>query len=105
MEKLTSQQLKEKIENKESFVIDFFATWCGPCKVLTKNFEILEEKGVKLPVYAFDVDSDRDFIMEMGVRSVPTLKYIKDGSIIDTKVGVQNPDQLAESIKSSLNLV
>lgn len=105
MEKLTSQQLKEKIENKESFVIDFFATWCGPCKVLTKNFEILEEKGVKLPVYAFDVDSDRDFIMEMGVRSVPTLKYIKDGSIIDTKVGVQNPDQLAESIKSSLNLI
>ncbi len=105
MEKLTSQQLKEKIENKESFVIDFFATWCGPCKVLTKNFEILEEKGVKLPVYGFDVDSDRDFIMEMGVRSVPTLKYIKDGSIIDTKVGVQNPDQLAESIKSSLNLI
>lgn len=105
MEKLTSQQLKEKIENKESFVIDFFATWCGPCKVLTKNFEILEEKGVKLPVYAFDVDSDREFILEMGVRSVPTLKYIKAGSIIDTKVGVQSPDQLAESIKSSLNLI
>lgn len=105
MKKLTSQQLKEKIENKESFVIDFYAIWCGPCKVLTKNFEILESKGVDLPVYAFDVDSDREFILEMGVRSVPTLKYIKDGTIIDTKVGVQNPDQLAESIKSSLNLV
>jgi thioredoxin 1 len=105
MNQITSQQAKEKIENKESFVLDFYATWCGPCKILTKNFEILQEKGENLPVFAFNVDSDRDFIMEMGVRSVPTLKYIKNGEIIDTKIGVQSPDQLAESIKYSLNLV
>lgn len=105
MQTLTSQELRTKLLNKESFVIDFFATWCGPCKVLSRNFQVLEDKGHDLPVYAFDVDSDREFTAEMEIRSVPTLKYVKGGSVIETKVGVQTPDQLVESIQSSLSLV
>jgi thioredoxin 1 len=105
MQTATSQELKTKIDNGESFVIDFFATWCGPCKVLTRNFQVLEEKGTSLPVFAFDVDSDMEFTKLMEIRSVPTLKYFKVGKIVETKTGVQTPDQLAESIRMNLSLV
>jgi thioredoxin 1 len=101
MQTITSQELKSKIENKESFVVDFFATWCGPCKVLMNNLKIAEQKGLAAPVYTFDVDSDREFsVNELGIRSVPTVKYFKNGIITETKTGVQTPDQLVESVRS-----
>jgi thioredoxin 1 len=105
MQTATSQELKTKIDNGESFVIDFFATWCGPCKVLTRNFQVLEEKGRSFPVFAFDVDSDMEFTKLMEIRSVPTVKYFKGGQVVETKTGVQTPDQLAESIRTNLSLV
>ena len=92
MEQLTAQQLREKIESGESFVIDFFATWCGPCKMLTT---ILERSGDKLglPIYKYDVDSDRDFTMEQNVRSVPTLKLFDGGNVKKTHVGILQESQ------------
>ena len=105
MQTATSQELKTKIDNGESFVIDFFATWCGPCKVLTRNFQVLEYKGTSFPVFAFDVDSDMEFTKLMEIRSVPTIKYFKGGQVVETKTGVQTPDQLAESIRTNLSLV
>ena len=105
MQTATSQELKTKIDNGESFVIDFFATWCGPCKVLTRNFQVLEDKGTSFPVFAFDVDSDMEFTKLREIRSVPTVKYFKGGQVVETKTGVQTPDQLAESIRTNLSLV
>lgn len=101
MTTITTQELKSKMENGESFVVDFFATWCGPCKVLMNNLRIAEEKGLAAPVYTFDVDSDKEFaVNELGIRSVPTMKYFKNGMISETKTGVQTPDQLVESVRS-----
>ena len=87
MEQLTAEQLKEKIASGESFVVDYFATWCGPCKMLST---ILERSGDKLgvPIYKYDVDSDRDFTMEQNVRSVPTLKLYEAGSPKKTHTGI-----------------
>jgi thiol-disulfide isomerase/thioredoxin len=69
MQELTAEQLREKMESGERFIIDYFATWCGPCKMLSR---ILETSGDKLgvPIYKFDVDSDRTFTMEQNIRSV-----------------------------------
>jgi thioredoxin 1 len=101
MQTITTSEIKSKIENGESFVVDFYATWCGPCKVLMNNIRIAEEKGLAAPVYTFDVDSDKEFaINELGIRSVPTVKYFKGGIISETKTGVQSPDQIIESVKS-----
>ena len=87
MEQLTAEQLKEKIASGESFVVDYFATWCGPCKMLST---ILERSGDKLgvPIYKYDVDSDREFTMEQNVRSVPTLKLYEAGNSKKTHVGI-----------------
>jgi thiol-disulfide isomerase/thioredoxin len=72
MTQLTSQEVKEKINNKENFVLDLFATWCGPCKVLMGNLGALEKSGEALPmdIYTLDIDSDRDFVMELGIKGV-----------------------------------
>jgi thioredoxin len=87
MEQLTAEQLKEKIASGESFIVDYFATWCGPCKMLST---ILERSGDKLglPIYKYDVDTDRDFTMEQNVRSVPTLKLYEAGSPKKTHTGI-----------------
>ena len=98
MTQLTSQEVKEKINNKENFVLDLFATWCGPCKVLMGNLGALEKSGEALPmnIYTLDIDSDRDFVMELGVRSVPTLKVYKGGEEVFSNVGVMSQSQLLE---------
>jgi thioredoxin 1 len=98
MTQLTSQELKEKINNKENFMLDLFATWCGPCRVLMGNLGALEKSGEALPmnIYTMDIDSDRDFVMELGIRSVPTLKVYKGGEEVYSNVGVMSQSQLLE---------
>jgi len=91
MTQLTSQEVKEKINNKENFVLDLFATWCGPCKVLMGNLGALP-----MNIYTLDIDSDRDFVMELGIRSVPTLKVYKGGEEVFSNVGVMSQSQLLE---------
>ena len=87
MQELTVEQLREKMESGERFIIDYFATWCGPCKMLSR---ILETSGDKLgvPIYKFDVDSDLKFAMEQNVRSVPTLKLYEGSSVVKSHTGI-----------------
>ena len=92
MQELTVEQLKEKMESGDRFIIDYFATWCGPCKMLSR---ILETSGDKLgvPIYKFDVDSNRDFTMEQNIRSVPTLKLYEGSSVVKSHTGILQESQ------------
>ncbi len=100
MEQLTTEQLKEKINNKESFLLDLYATWCGPCKVLLSSLEkITSENETKIPVYKYDIDTDHDFVRtEMGIRAVPTLKLFKEGVVDITRTGVVPTNELTEML-------
>ena len=92
MQELTAEQLREKMESGDRFIIDYFATWCGPCKMLSR---ILETSGDKLgvPIYKFDVDSNRDFTMEQNIRSVPTLKLYEGSSVVKSHTGILQESQ------------
>ena len=92
MQELTAEQLREKMESGERFIIDYFATWCGPCKMLSR---ILETSGDKLgvPIYKFDVDSNRTFTMEQNIRSVPTLKLYEGSSVVKSHTGILQESQ------------
>ena len=102
MQQLTTEQLKEKINNKENFVLDLFATWCGPCKIMLNNLNkvneslINESKGTpKYNIYKFDIDTDKEFVIsELGIRSVPTIKIFKDGEEVFSKPGVMSPSEV-----------
>lgn len=96
---LTSEELKQKINNKENFVIDLFATWCGPCKIMLGNLEKVNEsliqKGTpKYSVYKFDIEQDMDLMKEWNVRGVPTIKIFENGEETFSRPGVMSPDQL-----------
>jgi thioredoxin 1 len=101
MQQLTAEEIKGKIEQGENFVLDLFATWCGPCKVMLRNLESVSESLIKesngspnYNVYKFDVDSDLNFSRELGVRSVPTIKIYKEGKEVYSKPGVMSPTEV-----------
>ena len=74
-------------------LVDFFATWCGPCKMLSPVLEELsEENGVT--IIKVDVDEASTLAAMYGIQAVPTLMLFKDGQRIDTRMGYQNKNQL-----------
>ena len=102
MEQLTTQQLKQKINEGENFVLDLFATWCGPCKImlntLTKVNESLIKESAGEPsykIYKYDIDTDKEFVInELGIRSVPTIKIFKEGKEVFSKAGVMSQTEV-----------
>lgn len=102
MKQLTSVELQEKIQNGDVFLLDLFATWCGPCRVLLKNLENLSSSDEELPmeIYSFDVDSDRKLVTELGLRAVPTVKIFKNSKEIYSKSGVQSSGQIKSLMES-----
>ena len=95
---ITSQELREKMESGEKFIVDMYAEWCGPCRVLgpivERYAQKLKEEGSEIGVYKFDIETDKELAMELGVRSIPTIKAISNGEIITTKTGILNESQL-----------
>jgi thioredoxin 1 len=101
MQQLTTEQLKEKMQNGENFVLDLYATWCGPCKIMLSNLEKVNESLIKesageskYKIYKYDVESDMDFSRELGIRSVPTIKIFKEGKEVFTRPGVMTPSEV-----------
>jgi len=104
MQVLTTEELREKINSGEKFIVDMYADWCGPCRILGPIVERvsqkLQEEGSEVSVYKFDIESDKQIAMELGVRSIPTIKAFKGGELVETKVGVLQESQLMEFAKS-----
>lgn len=106
MKQLTTEQIKQKIQEGENFVLDLFAVWCGPCKVMLSNLEKVNESLIKesknetpsYGIYKYDVESDMEFSRELGIRSVPTIKIFKEGKEVFSKPGVMTPSQVLSLI-------
>ena len=88
---ITSADFQEKVTDaKAPVLVDFFATWCGPCKMMHPVLEeVAQEVAGTADVYQVDVDQSPDLAQRFGVMSVPTLIVFKDGAISDQFVGVQ----------------
>lgn len=97
---ITSKELREKINRGDKLIIDFWATWCGPCKVMKPMFEAagktLKESNSEVELYTFNIETDMEFVSEMGIRSVPTIKGFSGGRNIFSEVGVKNTNLIIE---------
>lgn len=92
---INTQKFEELfINGKESGIIDFYADWCGPCKMLAP---ILEE--LDTPVYKINVDKDGALAAKFGIVSIPTLLFFKDGELYDKVVGLVSKEEIAERLK------
>lgn len=82
---------------------DFWAPWCGPCKMIAPVLEELDsELGDKLKIVKLDVDDNQETAAKFGVMSIPTLLVFKDGEVVDKVVGFQPKEALAERLNSHL---
>jgi thioredoxin 1 len=96
---INSIELQEKINNGEKVIVDFYAQWCGPCKIMKPIFEkVSNENNTDVKMYTMDVEENRDFAVNFGIRSVPTIKGFTSGKDVITKVGLQEENQLKELI-------
>lgn len=95
---LSSQELKDKLNTNEKFILDFYASWCSPCKNLIPILERVEnqlnEENLNVKIYKFNIDNDMELVSSLGVRAVPTIKFYSNGQNVKTNVGVMSEQAL-----------
>ncbi|MDD4106654.1 MAG: thioredoxin [Candidatus Shapirobacteria bacterium] len=92
----------EVLDSKEIVLVDFFATWCGPCQMLTPVIEsIALEFKDKVKIIKIDVDQSQDIATKYNVASIPTVILFKEGKIIDTIIGFRQKEDFINAINKA----
>lgn len=103
MRVINAKEFDEVIKSKKVVLVDFFATWCGPCRMLSPVLEeVLEESKGEFDIVKVDVDESYDLAKKFGVMSVPTMIIFQDGVETDKMIGYRQKDDILEEIKSYL---
>ncbi len=91
------------IKGDKPVLVDFFATWCGPCKMMQPILEqVSQQLGDQVRIVKIDVDRNQQLASQLNVSSVPTLAIFKNGEIVWRQAGVQPANVLSEKLKSFL---
>lgn len=103
MTEFNDQTAREAIESGKPVVIDFWATWCGPCIKLGPVVEELAEKyGDKVTIVKVNIDDNDEIASENRVRNIPTVLFFKDGAVVERSVGLVKLADLEAKLQSIL---
>jgi thioredoxin 1 len=91
------------INSDKPAMVDFWATWCGPCKIIAPHVEALAEEFAGRAVIAkVDVDSNRQTAIKFGIQSIPTLLFFKGGKVVDRVIGAVDKKVLRNKLTAQL---
>lgn len=103
MLKVNNQNFEEIVLKSEKLVVvDFFATWCGPCQMLSPVLEELSKEITEATIVKVDVDEAPELAEKYGVYSIPNVVMIKDGKEVDRFVGFSSKETVEQNIKKNL---
>ena len=98
MKQINQTEFEQIRNSEELMVVDFFATWCGPCKMLAPVLDELSNEINDVKFVKIDTDENMDLAMEFNITTIPTLVFMKNGIEIDRKVGFIPKNSLKEDI-------
>jgi thioredoxin 1 len=99
----TNNNFDELLQSEKLVVVDFWATWCGPCRMLSPILdEVEEEMGGKIEVVKVNVDDADEVAAQYRIMSIPTLLFFKGGQIVDKTVGAMPKNVLVDKINANL---
>ena len=100
---ITTENFESLKNGEKPLVVDFWATWCGPCRAIAPYIEELaKEYDGKIVVGKCDVEENDDIVMEFGVRNIPTILFFKNGEVVDRLVGGQSKSAIQKNFEALL---
>lgn len=90
---------KEIVKADKPVLVDFWASWCGPCRMLSPTIDEIAEEHPEIKVCKINIDDEAELAIRHGVMSVPTLMFFKNGEIAQTAVGVRPKDEILDLLK------
>jgi thioredoxin 1 len=96
---VSASDFEQEVENfKGRVLVDFYAEWCGPCKIIAPVVEQISQENEQLKVVKVDADNAQALMTKFGIRGIPTLLLIDNGEIVATKVGAASVTQVREFV-------
>lgn len=99
VEEITDQTIAEKIEKEQKVVVDCYADWCGPCRMLSPVIEALAKQYSDISFCKLNIDDNEETAMKYSIMSIPTLLIFESGELKNTVVGLRSKSELEEIIK------